>query len=318
MALFDHPSDIINDDIFVRTNGILSTSSLYLKIEGFSITGSIKIKPAVHIIRLLEDTGVLHPGSRVIESSSGNFGLALSMICASRGYHFTCVSDPNISQATAKLIRAYGADLIIVERKDNNGGYLATRLALIRQKLTSDNALVWINQYENIHAVDAHYLYGGPQICSAFPHVSYIFIGAGTTGTLGGLSRYMREHSPATRVIAVDSIGSVTFGTPPGPRHIPGLGTSEPPPIRALSSYDDLVLVDELQAIEVCHRLAKTGLLLGGSTGTVLAAVHRYRDNIAPNSTVVAISPDLGDRYVDTVYDPDWVGRKFSGCSVQG
>ncbi|MBC8951222.1 MULTISPECIES: 2,3-diaminopropionate biosynthesis protein SbnA [Xenorhabdus] len=288
-------------------NGI----NVNLKLEGFSATGSIKFKSALHMITQLEREGKLLPGMRVIESSSGNLGLALSMICAAKGYKFTCVSDPNISPQTARIIEAYGAKLIVVQARDENGGFLATRINLIKSMLAQDEQLLWINQYENEENVRAHYLSTGPEILDAFPSPDYVFIGAGTTGTLGGVSRYLREHAPSARIIAVDSKGSVTFGHPAGKRLIPGLGTSNPPAIRTHSSFDELLMVPEIDTVAMCHRLAQHGLLLGGSSGTVLAGIEQYAAILPAGSCVVAISPDMGDRYIDTIYNPNWVKTHF-------
>ena len=297
--------------LFVDIGGLLPNTDVHLKIEGLSLAGSIKIKPAFYMIKKLEKSGVLRRGMRVIESSSGNLGVALSIVCANRGYPFTCVSDPNISPQTARLMQAYGAKVITVDQRDENGGFLGTRIRLIKSMLGKDRNLVWVNQYESEGNVEAHYHSTGPEILHAYPNPDFVFIGAGTTGTLGGVSRYLRERSPSTKIIAVDSVGSITFGGAPGRRHIPGLGTSAAPPIRKHSHYDHLVMVKEEDGIAMCHELAKRGLLLGGSTGTVLSSVTQFMAGHPGKACVVAISPDMGDRYIDTVYDPAWVRQRF-------
>ncbi|CAK14978.1 2,3-diaminopropionate biosynthesis protein SbnA [Pseudomonas entomophila] len=305
------PADLVFDDVFLELREVLPHAPVFVKLEGFSLSGSIKVKPALRMVERLELEGRLGPGKALVESSSGNLGLALAMVCASKGYPFTCISDPNISPQTAKLIRAYGARLVIVDQRDRNGGYLGSRIALIEHLLAEDPHLVWTNQYGNINNVEAHMLSTGPAILRQFPHPDLVFVGAGTTGTLAGVSRYLREHSPHTQVVAVDSVGSVTFGHPSGPRHIPGLGTSQPPEIRRHCCHDQLLMVPEEEAVAMCQKLARRGILLGGSSGTVLAGVRRHARHIAPNACVVAIAPDLGDRYVDTLYNPEWVQRHF-------
>jgi 2,3-diaminopropionate biosynthesis protein SbnA len=305
------PADLVFDDVFMELQNILPGMPVYIKLEGCSITGSIKVKSAIRMIARLELENKLQPGMRVIESSSGNLGLALSMVCAAKGYAFTCVSDPNISPQTANLIGAYGGKVIVVRNRDRNGGFLGSRIDLIKSMLLEDSNLVWINQYENINNVEAHYMTTAPGILRRFPAPDYVFVGAGTTGTLGGVSRYLREHSPRTKIIAVDSAGSVTFGLPPGKRHIPGLGTSQPPPIRSYSEYDTLLTVPEEDTLRMCHQLAKGGLLLGGSSGTVISGVLQHAQHIPAGACVVAISPDMGDRYIDTVYNRDWVDKNF-------
>jgi 2,3-diaminopropionate biosynthesis protein SbnA len=307
----EHPTELVNSNCWIVLNHVSEKFKVNLKIEGMSITGSIKIKAGKHMVNTLESSGLIAPGARLIESSSGNLGIALSMICAERGYKFTCVSDPNLSPSSARLIRAYGAELIVVDQRDNNGGYLATRIEMIRSKLASDPGLIWLNQYENLSNVEAHYEFTGREILDRFSTPSYVFVGAGTTGTLGGVSRRIRQYSPNTKIIAVDSLGSVTFGGTPGKRLIPGLGTSTPPQIRVHSSYDELLMVPEHQTLSVCHEFARRGLLLGGSTGTVLAAIRQYESRIEHDACIVAISPDMGDRYLDTIYSEDWCRKNF-------
>ncbi|MDF9756302.1 2,3-diaminopropionate biosynthesis protein SbnA [Pseudomonas sp. TE6288] len=305
------PADLVFDDVFLELREVLPHTPVFVKLEGFSLSGSIKVKPALRMVERLELEGRLGPGKALVESSSGNLGLALAMVCASKGYPFICVSDPNISPQTAKLIRAYGARLVIVEQRDRNGGFLGSRIGLIERMLGEDPNLVWTNQYGNINNVEAHMLSTGPAILRQFPQPDLVFVGAGTTGTLAGVSRYLREHSPHTQVVAVDSVGSVTFGQPSGPRHIPGLGTSQAPKIRHHCRHHQLLMVPEEEAVTLCHDLARRGILLGGSSGTVLAGVRRHARHIAPGACVVAIAPDLGDRYVDTLYNPEWVYRHF-------
>lgn len=309
--IYECPTSLMFDNIFLKLEGILFETSVNLKIEGFTSGGSIKAKAALHMVDMLERSGKLKKGGKLVESSSGNLGLALSLICAAKGYEFTCISDPNISPQTKQLICAYGANLIIVDKVDSNGGYLTTRINKIKEILESDKSIIWINQYENIHNVEAHYRTTAPSILQEFPVVDYLFVGAGTTGTLGGVSNYFKNFSPDTKIIAVDSIGSVTFGGSAGKRYIPGLGTSSTPPISDLSRFDHLIMVPEIESIKMCHLMASKGLLLGGSSGTVLSAISAYAECIPKGSTVVAISPDFGDRYVETIYNFDWINRNF-------
>lgn len=309
--LVNSPTDLIHGDCFLALRSFIPQTTVHLKLEGYSITGSIKIKPALHMINQLQATGRLTARSRLIESSSGNLGVALSMICAERKIPFICVSDPNISTATAQLIRAYGAGLKIVHNTDESGGYLGARLKLIRSMLDQDRELVWINQYENPGNVQAHYLGTGTEILARFAAPDFVFVGAGTTGTLGGVSKALREKSPKTKIIAVDTVGSVTFGGVPGKRYIPGLGTSVVPPISNSANFDELLMVPETETIITCRRLAAIGLLLGGSSGTVMAGISRYAARIHAGACVVMIAPDLGERYAGTIYNDEWVCAHF-------
>ncbi len=305
-----NPIDLIFDNIYIELNSFLESSNVLVKIEGFSIGGSIKIKSALKMIERLEMKGRINTGDTLIESSSGNLGIALSIICAIKGYKFICVSDPNMSLYAEKKIKAYGAEIIKVTEKDKNGGYLETRINYIKKRIKKEN-LVWVNQYENIDNVDAHFSKTAPSILKDIGKIDYLFIGAGTTGTLSGVSRYFKKYSPDTKIIAVDSVGSVTFGEKPSRRLIPGLGTSKKPPISVLSKFDDILYIEEIETVKMCRDLAKKGMLFGGSTGTVLSAIKIYENKIRKNSTVVCISPDCGNNYLDTIYNDEWIEMNF-------
>jgi len=310
---FVSPLEAIWSDVFFTINDILPNLPVHLKAEGFNMAGSIKLKPAIQMIEDLEHQGVLTEGKRIIESSSGNLGVALSLVCAVKGYVFTCVSDLNISPHNRRLIEAYGGHVIIVDRRDENGGFLNTRIALIKQMVSADPNLIWVNQYANPSNKAAHARWTAPEILRAFPNLDVLFIGAGTTGTLMGCAEYFRRVAPRVQIVAVDSEGSVTFGYPPGKRYIPGLGTSRVPELADENLIDDIVMVPEVETVALCRWLVRDqGWLVGGSTGTVLAGVRRWAHRIHANSTVVAISPDFGERYLDLIYDDQWVNAHFA------
>lgn len=253
MPITDLVTDFVEGSKFLAVDNIVDHFITHIKLEGLSITGSIKIKAAVNMIQQLERSNLLTARAKLIESSSGNLGLALAMICAQRGYEFTCVSDPNISLQTANLIRAYGAKLVIIETPDPNGGYLGSRISFIKSRLQADSKLIWVNQYANPANPEAYVLTTGPEIIGSFPTPDYVFIGAVTTGTLGGVSRFLRQVSPSTQIVAVDAVGSVTFGGQPGKRYIPGLGSSHEPELKRMSSFDRLIMVEEIDAIRMCR-----------------------------------------------------------------
>ncbi|MER7637998.1 MULTISPECIES: 2,3-diaminopropionate biosynthesis protein SbnA [unclassified Streptomyces] len=310
--IYQHACDIVTDEVFLELDGVLPDRHLFLKLEGMNPAGSVKLKSALGMVEDAERRGVLWPGGRIVESSSGSLGIALSVIAASRGYHFTCVTDPNVSAQSLALIRALGTEIVQVTQRDHNGGYLGTRIARIREMTEADPGLVWLNQYANPANAQAHARRTATSILKNIGHVDVLLVGAGTTGTLMGCTRHFRAFSPWTKIVAVDTAGSVTFGGAPGPRHIPGLGTSRRPELCRPDQVDEVVLVDERDAVRMCRRLAREhGLPLGGSTGSVLAALEAIADEIPAGSRVVVLSPDMGDRYVKTIYDDMWVADTF-------
>lgn len=287
--------------------------TVHLKLEWLNLTGSIKQKTALSLIEDAERRNLLGPHrKRFIESSSGNLGVALAAIAAHRGYEFTCVVDPNASQQSIRTIRAFGAKIAMIEQRDANGGYLGSRIEYIRQRLLEDDTLYWPNQYANSANPNAHFEMTARELHESLNKIDFLFVGAGTTGTLMGCSAYFSQYSPSTRIIAVDSIGSITFGGPSGPRHIPGLGTSRIPEVFDPRGNFEQVLTAERDAVLACRWLARThGVLAGGSTGSVLAAIHACRDRLPETARVAALSPDSGFAYLDTIYSDDWVRRVF-------
>jgi 2,3-diaminopropionate biosynthesis protein SbnA len=306
--------DIQVCDLFLRLSGFVPRHEAFLKIEALNPAGSIKFKPALAMVEDLESRGLLHPGSQLIESSSGNLGIALAIVSNARGYWFTCVTDTNTAPATIALMRAYGARVVVIDRRDRQGGFLASRIDYIAEQVRDDPALIWPNQYANPVNTAAHYRTTAAEIHRQFPAVDVVFVGAGTTGTLTGCARYFARHRPATRVVAVDLIGSTTFGTPPGRRYLPGMGTSRTPEIASLDGVADLLLVSERAAVRTCERVrADHGLLVGPSTGAVLTATESYAGTLPDGALIVAISPDFGDRYANTAYDPAWLAERGLG-----
>ena len=286
--------------------------TLHLKIEGLNASGSIKHKTAASLVVDAIRAGLLKEGARIIESSSGSLGCALSSISARLALEFTCVTDPNASPDALQFMRSCGAEVVVVRDKDDAGGYLGTRLAFIHARLKEDNNLVWLNQYRNQANSDAHASRTGPEIIATFQHLDVLYLGAGTTGTLMGCTSHFATLPKSPRIVAVDTEGSSTFGYTSSSRRIPGLGTSVTPEILNRSAVKYLSIISEVSAVAVCRAIARqTGILLGGSSGSIIAAYLQDLQRIPASAVVAAVSPDMGDRYLRTIYDDEWVGLHF-------
>ncbi|MFG3399249.1 MULTISPECIES: 2,3-diaminopropionate biosynthesis protein SbnA [Streptomyces] len=319
MPVISSPQDFNTEDLYIDLRPVLG-SALHLKCEGFNFAGSIKLKAAAAMVERAEESGLLTEKSVLVESSSGNLGVALSMIAANKGYRFLCVTDTRCNLSTRRLMEAMGAEVHSINQPDGEGGYLAARLRHVQDLCASDPRYVWLNQYTNPDNWIAHHRTTAPAIAEQFPDLDVLFIGAGTTGTLMGCARYFRESGRPVTVVAVDTVGSVTFGGPPRPRMIPGLGTGVRPQLLDLSYVDDVVMVPEPDTVRVCRELASVGFLFGGSTGTVVAGAQRWLATHRPGAevTAVAISPDLGERYLDTVYQDSWVHDVYGVAAFAG
>jgi N-(2-amino-2-carboxyethyl)-L-glutamate synthase len=305
------------EDVYVDLRSIFGRC-VYLKCEGFNFAGSIKLKAASEMVEAAERDGLLTPSSVLVESSSGNLGVAVSMIAASRGHRFLCVTDARCNISTRRLMETLGSKVHVIEEPDPESGYLGARLEYVRMLCASDERYLWLNQYSNPGNWQAHYRRTAPAIARQFPTLDVLFVGAGTTGTLMGCARYFHDCRPEVRVVAVDAVGSVTFGGPPSPRMIPGLGTTVRPQIFDESFVSDVVHVAEIDTIRACHRLARRGFLFGGSTGTVVSGAMRWlADHDGGGLTTVAIAPDLGERYLDTIYQSTWLQDHFGADALE-
>jgi cysteine synthase A len=319
MSVISAPHEFDVQDLFVDLHPIFARR-LYLKVEGFNFAGSIKLKAAREIVAQAEEAGVLGPGSTLVESSSGNMGVALSMLAANRGFRFVCVTDSRCNAATRRTMQAFGADVVVISEPHPTEGYLGARLRYVRELCAADEKVVWLNQYEAQGNWMAHYRTTGPAIAARFPDIDVLAIGAGTTGTLMGCARYFREHRPEVEVVAVDAVGSVTFGGDAGTRYIPGLGTSVRPALLDESFVDSVVHVSEVDTLRTCRAMAAHGYQFGGSTGTAVSGALAWLAENRPDSRTkaVTIAPDMGERYLDTLYDDSWVRDTFGDSALAG
>jgi len=311
MPVIHNPDEFNEDGLYVDLRSIFG-QPLLLKCEGFNFAGSVKLKAATAMVDAAEQEGLLRPGAFLVESSSGNLGVALSMLAASRGYRFLCVTDSRCNLATRQLMEALGARVHVVTEPDPVGGLLRARMNFIDELCAGDDRYVWLNQYSNANAWKAHYRTTAPAIARQFPDLDVLFVGAGTTGTLMGCARWFKQRRPSVRVVAVDPVGSVSFGAPAGRRMIPGLGMNVRPPLLDPSFVDEVVHVEEADTVRTCHALARRGFLFGGSTGTVVGgAMSWLTARNADDLTAVAIAPDFGERYLDTIYQANWVADLY-------
>ncbi|TDD72214.1 2,3-diaminopropionate biosynthesis protein SbnA [Actinomadura rubrisoli] len=310
--------DIVCDNVYLELDQLIPNSRVFLKLEGLNPAGSIKIKTAVGLVASAEERGSLEAGGRVIESSSGNLGIALGMVCAAKGYRLTIVTDANANRSAVRAMEALGVRVLVIEQPDASGGFLHRRIGLIERELADDPKLVWLNQYANPANPQAHRDRTAPGIHNELGQVDVLVVGVGTSGTLMGCVEYRRRTGMPTRLVAVDAAGSVTFGHPPQRRLIPGLGASRRPEIFVDSGDFEKVIVSEEETVAMCRHMARQyGVLVGGSTGTVLAAACRVGSTVSPGSRVVVVSPDMGGNYLDSIYSDSWVAENISPAASE-
>jgi len=293
--------------IYLTINGI--ARKVHLKLESANPTGSIKYRTGYGLIQALETQGLLTKDSIVIESTSGNLGVALSALCKQKGYKFVAVVDPKTTAENMNKMLSWDAEIELVQQADKNGGYLLTRLERVKELSCASSRYIWTNQYANPANPAIHYLSTGPEIYQQMKgEVGTLFIAVSTGGTLAGIGRYFRETSPSTCVVGVDAHGSVIFGTPAAPRRLTGIGSSRPSTFLDATLYDTSMHVTDEDAFLACWTLAEaTGISVGGSSGAVLAACAQYLAEHAEAVNVVCLCPDDGNNYAESIFNRQWI-----------
>lgn len=281
---------------------------VFAKLEMLNVGGSVKDRTAHYMVEQAVRSGRITAGSHLVESSSGNLAIALAMIARQRGLRFTAVVDPNIAPANLRLIEAYGGQIDRVDEKDEEGGYLHTRVRRVKHLAGTIPGAVWLNQYANPDNWRAHYDGIGTEILREMPaEPSHVVAAVSTCGTLMGLARRLRERWPRIEVVAVDMEGSVIFGAPGGRRDIPGIGASRVPEQLSESEVDGVIYATDWEAALGCRSLVDNqGILAGGSSGAVVAAIGKLIPQLPRGSRIVTLLPDRGERYLDTVHDRSW------------
>lgn len=288
---------------------------LFGKIEGYNPSGSIKDRAASNILKYLLSKGTINENSTIIESSSGNFGIALASYCQQLNLKFICVVDPKIQNVNEEILLGLGAQVIKVIEKDETGGYLKTRIEKVKELCNKIENSIWINQYSSKKNAAGYISLGHEIVRDVKP--DYIFLGVSSGSTIYGMSRYIKLYSPNTKIIAVDVQGSVIFGQPPRKRMITGIGSGIVSELIQATTINDYVIVSEAESANMCRYLLKENtLFLGGSSGAVFSGIINYfcHNTHKKNPCVVAIFADRGDRYVDTVYNAKWCLKNLGKC----
>lgn len=290
---------------------------LYGKLEAVNPGGSIKDRPARYILETALERGEIDRRSVIVEATSGNMGIGLAQVCRYLGLRCICVVDTKTTAQNVTLLRAYGAEVDVIDQPDpETGEFLPARLARVKQLLASDPHAFWPNQYANPQNPAAHHETMREIVDSLGASPDYLFCATSTCGTLRGCAEYVAAHDLDTTIIAVDAVGSAIFGGPKARRLIPGHGAGLRPALFQPDLAERCIHVTDLDCVVACRRLARReAIVAGGSSGAVLAAIERVRDELREGSTCVAILPDRGERYLDTIFHDEWVAAQFGNVA---
>lgn len=271
-----------------------------IKLEYFNPAGSVKDRAALSMIEEAERQGKIRPGALIIEPTSGNTGIGLAAVAASRGYRTVFVMPETMSVERRKLLAGYGAQIVLTEGSRGMAGSIAKAEELEKE---NDNAVV-LGQFVNSANPDAHYRTTGPEIWEDTEGTVDLFIaGVGTGGTITGTGRYLKEQNPDIKIVAVEPAGSpVLSGGKAGPHGLMGIGAGFVPEALDTGIYDRICTVAEEEAYEAARLLARReGILTGISSGAALhAAIKEAMLSENEGKTIVALLPDTGERYLST------------------
>ena len=321
LGVYDNIVDTIGRTPLVRLSrlGRDLASPLYAKVEYFNPGGSVKDRIGLNIINEAEESGRLKPGGTVVESTSGNTGVGLAIICALRGYKSVFVMPDKMSQEKILLLRAYGAKVVItptaVEPEDPRSYYEVAK-RIVRETPNS----ILANQYHNPENPRSHYLTTGPELWEQTEgQITDVIMTMGTGGTISGTAKYLKEKNPDIKIVGVDATGSIIKETWENDGVIPddaiaesykveGFGEDFIPTTLDLSIVDEIIRVTDKECFLWSRRLVqKEGIFAGGSAGAAVAAAMRYCEQLPAGRIAIVLLPDSGSRYLTKHFDDKWM-----------
>jgi 2,3-diaminopropionate biosynthesis protein SbnA len=286
---------------------------IFAKMESLNPGGSVKDRAAFSILRNAMERGDIRSDTTIIESSSGNMGIGLAQACAYFGLRFICIVDEKTTIQNIEILRAYGATIDLVKHPSPvTGEFLQARLDRVKSLLSSIDNSFWPDQYSNIYNAIAHHQTMHEIVTDLRGKVDHLFCATSTCGTIRGCAEYVKDHHLATKIWAVDAVGSVIFGCKSAKRLIPGHGAAVRPKLFRTDIADRCIHLSDLDCIVGCRRLVRQeAILAGGSSGAVVMALEKVKHEIPHGVNIVVILPDRGERYVDSIYSDNWVKEHF-------
>jgi cysteine synthase A len=273
-------------------------ATVWGKLEGANPGGSVKDRIALAMIEQAEKDGCIKPGDTMVEPTSGNTGIGLSLVCAVKGYKLILTMPDSMSQERRRLLGAYGAELVLTPGAQGMRGAIEAAEEISRGK-----KFFMPQQFRNPANPRIHEQTTGPEIYQALEGKVDAFVaGIGTGGTITGVGRYLRAHNPKVRIVAVEPADSpVLSGGSPGPHKIQGIGAGFVPDILDTSIYQEVITVTNEDAMNTARSLARgEGLFAGISSGANVFAALRVAKKFGPGKNVVTVLCDTGERYLST------------------
>ncbi|MDM8099533.1 MULTISPECIES: cysteine synthase A [Oceanobacillus] len=299
MRVADNITELVGDTPMITLNKLQpeNAAKIYVKLEMFNPSGSVKDRAAVHMIHIAEQEGLIKAGDTIIEPTSGNTGIGLAMAASAKGYQAILVMPDNSTQERRNLLKAYGAKVVLTPSSEKMPGAIQKALEL-QQEIP--NSFI-PQQFKNIANPDAHRNTTALEILNDLNHQLDAFVcTAGTGGTVTGTGESLRSYIPDLHIAVVEPKGSpVLSGGEPGSHKLVGTSPGFVPEILNTSVYDEIIQINDEQALSLLKELAqKEGLFVGPSGAAAIYAATEVAKRMEPEQKVVCIAPDTGERYL--------------------
>jgi cystathionine beta-synthase len=310
MVRYNHILEAIGRTPLIKLNRITRgiKSTIYVKPEFLNPGGSVKDRIGLAMIEAAEREGLLKPGSTIIEATAGNTGVGLALVAAIRGYRTIFVMPDKMSEDKISLLKAYGAEVVITPTSvppDSPESYNG-----VAERLSKEIPGAYRpNQFANPNNPLAHYLTTGPEIWEDTGGQIDVFVaGMGTGGTISGTGKYLKEQKPDIVIVGADPEGSILSGDSPRSYKVEGIGEDFIPKTFNRQVVDEMIRVSDKESFNTARRLAREeGLLVGGSSGTAVAAALKYAQQLEKPKYIVALLPDTGRNYLTKIFSDSWM-----------
>ncbi|MHB0975785.1 MAG: cystathionine beta-synthase [Candidatus Aquicultorales bacterium] len=285
-------------------------ATFIVKYEAVNPGGSIKDRIGLAMVEAAEKEGTLKPGGTIVEATAGNTGVGLALAAAVKGYRCIYVMPDKMSEDKVNLLKAYGAEVVVTPTAvppDSPESYNG-----VANRIADEIPGAWRpDQFANESNPAAHYRTTGPEIFTEIGEDLDVFVaGVGTGGSISGIGRYLKERKPGVRVVAADPAGSILSGDSPKPWKVEGIGEDFIPATFDRQVVDEFIRVTDAESFSTARRLAREeGLLVGGSSGTAMAAALKYAQRLTSPATIVVLLPDTGRNYINGFYSDKWMEK---------
>jgi cystathionine beta-synthase len=316
MRSFDNILELVGGTPLLRLRTGLTEDGpkAFVKLEWFNPTGSIKDRMVAYVVKKAFADGRLKRGDTIIDNTSGNTGSSIGLVASQYGLRAVITTPQKTSQEKVDLIRSYGVEVIVtpdtVDHHDPNGCFMVAR------RMAKENGWFDLDQYDSQENIEAHYVLTGPEIWNDTDgKITHFVCGIGTGGTFSGAARYLKEMNPNIKMIAVDPEGSIFAEyirsrreEAPRAYKIEGIGTDVITKALVPELVDQVITISDKDAFNRARYIAKTeGISAGGSSGAVACAIEQVAADLGPESLIIGIFADAGNRYLSKCYNDQWM-----------